>query len=457
MTTHEDKAVSRRDFIRSTARTALATGAALYVLGPEVVAQIEEGKPFRFGLIGAGGQGRVALMSNAMRIPGVSFTAICDIRQDHLDAAVKQAGGQAKAFRDYRELLAQARDDVDAVIIATPLFWHERMTVDALKAGLHVFCEKTMAQDLEQCRNMLRARQEADKVLQIGHHLRYHPLYHHAKRTFIDNGLLGTITTVNAHWNRNGSWRRGKLPEAAGLTAEELKKWGYDDPDRLANWRLYKELSGGLMTELASHQTDVVNWFLDSAPVAATGVGGIDFYKDGRTVYDNVHVTFEYPGGVKFAYESLTTSAFSVFGEQVEVFRGTQGTLALSNVPHPRGWFFQEAGALKEVWMDAAEKIQVGDWEPRKQQREAIVLDATVTEGPPLAGIPISQLITKEGRLVKQTYEIELMEFIYACQNNRVPRCDGVVGMHSAVPAIIGNQAMATQKREELPADAFQF
>lgn len=428
----------------------------LSALNQQAEAQAEA-EPFRFGLIGCGGQGRHVLMSAALRVPGATFTAVCDVREDFVQEALKRGGEGCKAFRDYTEMLDQAADDMDAVIIATPLFLHSRMTVDALKAGLHVFCEKTMAYDLEQCRAMLAARREAGKVLQIGHHLRYHPLYHHAKRTFIDKGLLGDITTINAHWNRNGSWRRPSLPDSAAVTPELLQKWGYENPDQLANWRLYKQLSGGLMTELASHQTDVVNWFLDSVPIAATGVGGIDHYKDGRTVYDNVHCTFEYPNGVKFAYESLTTNSFSVFGEQMEMFQGTKGTLVMSNVPRARGWFFLEPGALKELWMDAADKTQVGDWEPWKNRREAIVLDATVTPGPPLAGIPIGELITKEGQLKKTTYEIEMLEFVEAVRTNKVPRCDGEVGIRSAVPAIIGNQAMEQRTRVELPADAFQY
>lgn len=440
--------------MRSAGALAATAGLGLAALTSE--AQAQEAQPFRFGLIGCGGQGRTALMSAAMRIPGVRFIAACDLRDDNLQAALKQAGEGCQGFRDYTEMLGKAKGELDAVMIATPLFLHARVTVDAFKAGLHVFCEKTMAYDLEQCKQMLRARREANKVLQIGHHLRYHPLYHHAKRTFIDTGLLGDITTVNAHWNRNGSWRRPDLPAQADVTPDLLKKWGYETPDQLANWRLYKQLSGGLMTELASHQTDVVNWFLDSVPVAASGVGGIDFYKDGRTVYDNVHCLFEYPKGVKFAYESLTTNAFSVFGEHCEMFQGTKGTLVMSNVPRPRGWFFQEPGALKELWMDAAHKTQLGDWDP-KPPREAIVLDATITEGPPLAGIPISQLITADGQLKKSTYELELMEFIEAVRGNKVPRCDGEVGMRSAVPAIIGNQAMEAQKRIELPQDAFVY
>lgn len=307
---------------------------------------------------------------------------------------------------------------------------------------------------------MIMAQMKAKKILQIGHHFRYHPLYWHAKRSFIEPGLLGEITSVYAQWNRNGSWRRGAIEG-------DYSQWGYTTPDMLANWRLYKELSGGLMTELASHQIDAVTWMLGETPSAVQGVGGIDHWDDGRTVFDNVHVTYEYPSGVKFDYQSGTTNAFSMFGNEChEIIKGTKGTLVLTHLnPNPyqsAGWFFLEEGAQKEIWFDLAHHEDV-------YGKNAILLDCTVTEGPPLAGQPISTLMNnkdeqgnkienpRDYRLAKMTYQVEMEEFVVSCRENKVPSCDGMIGMKSAADAILANQAMTEKTRIEMTEDLFKL
>lgn len=433
--------LDRREFLKSIA--AVAVGAHLG-MGAAAAQDADGGEPFRLGLIGCGGQGRNVLLSSALRVKGVQVVGVCDIVEDRRSGAAQQAGEGTPAFEDYRELLDSV--PMDGVIIATPLHLHARMTIDAFERGLHVFCEKCMAYTIDECKEMLRAQQAAGKVLQIGHHLRYHPLYLHAKRAFIDTDLLGDITSVYAQWNRNNSWRR---PVVEG----DYTKWGYDSPDKVANWRLYKEFSGGLMTELASHQIDVVSWMLGKTPTAVTGSGGIDYYKDGRTVPDNVQVIFEYPGGTRFVYQSGTTNSFSMFGREChEVIRGTKGTLVMAHLnPDPTqsaGWFFLEEGVQKELWMEAAEKTTVNG-------REAIVLDATVTEGPPLAGQPIGTLISSKGKLVKTTYQLEIEEFLISCREGKVPTCDGRVGIRSAADALLANQAIETKERIEFSEDLY--
>ncbi len=447
--------LSRREFLKSAAAAAITAHIGIPAFAQEKV----EG--LNLAIIGAGGQGSHVLMPAAKRA-GCRFLAVCDIRPDNRERALRMAEKGAKGYEDYRKLLDEMADKLDAVIIAVPLWKHAEVTIAAFEAGLNVFCEKTMAYDLEQCKAMLRAQRKAGKILQIGHHLRYHPTYHHAKKAYIEKGLLGEITFVHAHWNRNASWRR---PVPDSIKNMDFTKWGYPDAEHLVNWRLYKELSGGLMTELASHQTDVVNWMLDKTPVAATGVGGIDYYKDGRTVYDNVHVVFEYPGGIKFHVESLTTNAFSMFGEQVEIIKGTKGTLILSNVPKPYGLFVLERGAREEIWMAAAEKITIGDHaekatEVRVRDRDAIILDASATqdpEGPRIADIPLYELVDKGGWPKKTTYELEMLEFVQSVRKGLKPTCDGEVGIRSAAPAIIANQAMARQERVEVPKDAYVY
>lgn len=435
----DEQRLSRREFLIGSAAATALIGAGLGgAEGQQAAAAPSKAEPFRFGIIGSGGQGRGALMRSALRIPGVQFTAVCDIRDENLAAGLKLAGGRAQGFKDYRELLEKAK--MDAVIIATPLHLHAPMSIAAFQAGHHVFCEKTMAHSIEACKQMLRAQRRAGKLLQIGHHLRYSPLYTHA-RNHIGKGVLGKITNVRAQWNRHGSWRR---PVPKGM--HDFRKWGYAEPDHLFNWRLYKQYSGGLMTELASHQTDVMNWILDATPTSITGIGGIDYYKDGRTVYDNVHVIYEYPDGVKFTYESLTANAHSPYGEAYEQIQGDKGTFVLSNVPKPRGLFFLEPQASGPEWLGVAGKTNIDG-------KEAVTLDAKMS---PNSRTKIPGQAVNIAETNKSTYQLELEDFIDCVRTGRTPFCSGEVGIRSAAPALVAIEAMERGRRIEIPSDYYE-
>jgi predicted dehydrogenase len=438
----DNSGLDRRQFLKTAATVAVGA----HVAASSVRAQDDQ--KLRMGLIGCGGQGTV-LLTNALRVPEIEWVATCDIVEEKAQGAAEriQEGGTVPTFTNYQDMLESV--EMDAVAIAVPLHWHAPIAIAAFETGLHVFCEKCMAYTVDECKDMIRAQMSANKILQIGHHLRYHPLYWHAKRTFVEGGLLGQITSIYAQWNRNNSWRRPVAIEG------DFTEWGYPDADHLVNWRLYQEYSGGLMTELASHQIDVVTWMLDRTPTAVQGMGGVDFYDDGRTVPDNVHVSFEYPGGVTFDYISGTTNAFSIFGNQChEVIKGTEGTLVMTHLnPGPTdsmGWFFPEEGTQREIWMDMAHKADIGG-------HEAILLDATVTEGPPLAGQPISTLIDGEGHLQKMTYQVEFEEFVISCREMKLPSCDGMIGMKSAADAIMANQAIATGETLPFPEDMYEI
>ncbi len=434
----------RRDFLKS-----MAAAAGVSFLGMTAAqAQEAAADPMRVALVGCGNQGRIVLLANAMKVPGIKMVAACDIVEERRNDAAKQMGEGAQAFESYEEMLDQV--ELDAVIVATPLHMHAPVTIAALGKGLHVFCEKCMARTVDDCKAMIRAQQAAGKTLQIGHHLRYHPLYWYAKRTYIGDGstgLVGKISSIYAQWSRNGSWKQRPVPEA------DYTQWGYATPDQLANWRLYKEFSGGIMTELASHQIDVVSWMIGKTPLSVQGVGGIDTYQDGRTVFDNVHVCFEYPGGIKFDYICGTGNAFSVFGSQAhEMIRGKEGTLILAHLnpdpKHSKGWFFLEADTQKREWMEAAHTADING-------QQAILLDATVSADREFIGQPISGLIDAEGALTKMTYQLEFEEFVVSCREGKVPSCDGNVGLRSAADALLAIEAMETRTRVEFREDLY--
>jgi predicted dehydrogenase len=304
--------LSRRSFLdRVLAATAAAgvAGAAPWAVtaanaasaGP---AASSAGDRVRLGVIGTGDRGR-ALMRNIAKTRNCTVAAVCDVYAPNLAKGREIAGASVPAFADHRAMLDAG--GLDAVVIATPLNLHARHTIDGFDAGLHVWCEKAMARTIADCGTMVSKSKAAGKVLQIGHQRMFHPTYLNALKR-VKAGEIGTVTQIRASWHRNNSWRR-KVPAGAD--------------DRHINWRLYRDSSAGLMTELATHQLQVGNWFLDAVPTRVIGSGSICFWKDGREVYDHVALIYEYSGGRKLIYTSLLNNARYGCEEQIQGSTGT--------------------------------------------------------------------------------------------------------------------------------------
>ena len=280
---------------------------------PEKLEDIK-GSKARIALIGTGSRGQYHL-HNLKNIPHAELVALCDTYDVNLKAA-QALFPEARTYTDYRELL-EAKD-IDGVIIATPLGSHAAITLDALAAGKHVFCEKAMALTLDQCKTVYDAYTRSDRALYYCMQRMYDEKYIKAM-AMIKDGLIGEVVGMRCHWFRNADWRRP-------VPSPEL--------ERHINWRLYREYSGGLMTELGSHQLEVCNWAADKIPTEIMGMGDIVYWKDGREVYDSVNVTYRYSDGRKIAYESLISNKYNGMEEQI---LGHKGTMDLS-----RGVFYLE-------------------------------------------------------------------------------------------------------------------
>jgi predicted dehydrogenase len=190
--------LTRREFLKQA-----TLGAAAFSFGI-LTARANQQEKVRLGVIGTGAQGQ-NLLRQLMSLPNAEVVALCDIYAPHRIGALEIAGEQTQAYRDYRALLE--RRDIEAVVIATPLHLHAPMSIDAMQAGKHVFCEKAIAYSLEEARAMARTARETRRILQIGHQRHYNPIYEQAYR-LIQEGAIGRITHVRALWHRNGNWRR---------------------------------------------------------------------------------------------------------------------------------------------------------------------------------------------------------------------------------------------------------
>ena len=294
--------MKRREFISSAAATA-----ALATVPGLVSAKADEfdGETLRLGFIGTGRQGRKHIRLNIGQ-PGLEIRTLCDILPFQLDEAKALVGPETQTVTDYRHILDDPK--IDAVVIATPFHFHAQPMLDALDAGKHVYCEKTLVKGHDQIEQVRAAISNTDRIIQTGYQHRYSDHLRHVAG-LIQAGEIGEISKVDCKWNRNGDWRR-PVPSP--------------EYERAVNWRMYREYSGGLTAEISSHQMDILQWLLQSPPRQIMGAGGIDHWKDGRTTRDNTHLIVTHENGIVVTYSCMTTNAHEGFRM---AFLGTEGTI----------------------------------------------------------------------------------------------------------------------------------
>jgi predicted dehydrogenase len=310
----------RRNFLNAIAGTraiAELTG-ALATRGPK------RGGPVRVGLVGPGQQGLILL--SAMPKSWVDLRAICDINPNHARGACEGMAGKGwpkpREYHDWKQMLE--KEDLEAVIIATPLFTHADLVTACLGAGKHVLCEKMMAWDVAGCHRMREAALKNKRVLEFGYHRFHSPSYQAAHEAIIAKEVLGDIYSVRCTWHRDKPWRRSEKPPTPDF---DPRPWGYDSWDHLVNWRLFRKYSRGLAAELGSHQISITNWFLGAVPEAVYAHGSVNIGKESREEFDHIYATFDYPGGRNTTFTSIETNAFDNTYEQ---FMGTKGTLVMA-------------------------------------------------------------------------------------------------------------------------------
>jgi predicted dehydrogenase len=524
--------LSRRGFMKSMALGAagIAPVAAASYFGYEAM----KGKPVKAALIGCGDEGGVLMGDHDPKY--LEFVALCDIRPFNqrriidgepgnsprkgykamygADAAKRVAGHM---YTDYREMLNK-ETDIEAVVIALPLHLHAEATIACMKAGKHVLCEKLMARTVGQCKEMIKAAKEMNKILSIGHQRHYSMLYAHATE-MIQSGVLGEINHIRALWHRNFSWPwsaptdgRRIVMDAAGIRQpvptfrdgwfqpilqedydalkNDVTRYGYKSVEELVRWRLFNRTGGGLMAELGSHQLDAASIFLGKVkPLSVMGVGTRSFFgnvadekdrRNPRGIDDHIYTTFEFPGKnhprgpaggtdkddiVVVTYSSISTNGFEPYGETV---MGTRGTMVVSSESELMLYKENEPGKRAAPRDTKVTVSQVGN-KP--------ALEAASTWGGPAAAAVAAGAVTGTGAgPVSRGYREEMADFAHCIRLwdanvgyrkekspdtgkekyiQRLPRCHGEVAMADAILALTANLAMA--KREKIDFDLDWF
>jgi len=297
--------MDRRTFLQSASATALASSTLARAASPTV-------KPVRTGIIGAGSRGQEDLRQ-ILRVPGVSVEAVCDVYPPRFQQVNAIAGKEVPATASYKEMLA--RTDLDAILIASPIACHADHVIAAARSGRPIYGEKALGFTVEDNQRILQEVTRSKVLFQIGHEYRYAAWTQEAIRR-VHAGEIGKPTQIYAYWHRNSNWRRHvPSPDPEGKL------------EHLINWRLYRDTSGGLGTELGSHHIDMANWVFGEQPESVLGTNSICLYDDGRTVGDNVQSTFAYSGGRRLVFSALTDNAKT--GCELWIY-GTEGSVQIT-------------------------------------------------------------------------------------------------------------------------------
>ena len=276
---------------------------------------------------------------------------------------------------------------------------------------------------MQQCYDMYMKHRSSGRVFFTGQQRLFDPRYIKAME-MIHSGMFGEINAIHAYWNRNGDWRRP-------VPSPEL--------ERFINWRLYRESSKGLMTELACHQLQVGSWARQKLPEKVMGHGAITYWKDGREVYDNVNCIYIFDDGVKMTYGSVISNKFYGLEEQI---LGNLGTVE----PENGKYYFEDTPAAPAFLQ------MINEWENK-------VFDAVPFAGtswaPETANSNNGEYIIGE-RPKSDGTSLLLEAFVEAAITNRQPPRIAEEGYYASQLCLLGDEAMQQERTLTFP-DEFKI
>ena len=444
---------SRRSFLSK-----LAAGSVLAAGAPSILTASEAraARPLRrakkrtatdqiqIAIIGAGGMGRIDV-NTALDIEGVKLVAACDLYDGRLESAKEAWTKQGKegeevevdllTTRDYREVLA--RDDVDAVIIAAPDHWHRQISIDAMRAGKPVYCEKPMVHRVTEGRAIIEAQRETGETFQVGSQ-GMASLGNEKAKELLEDGAIGTLTYAEGFWARNspgGAWQY-EIPDDA---SEETVDWDRFlgeapklpfDATRFFRWRNYQDYGTGVSGDLFVHLFSSLHFITSSlGPTRISATGGLRFWKDGRDVPDVMLGMFDYP-------ETDTHPPFNL-SLRVNFSDGTSGNTVLRLVG--------TEGAMDIGWTEVTlrrNKAWLPSDELRKQQED----ERTARYGRRREMLPPAEAVYKAEDGYWGAHQDHFTNFFEGMRTGGTVSEDAVFGYRAAVPALLCNDSYFQEK-----------
>ncbi|MBI4164633.1 MAG: Gfo/Idh/MocA family oxidoreductase [Acidobacteria bacterium] len=318
MRKRKNHTMNRREFLGAS-----AAASGIMIFKPELVHGTEANSAVRIGLLGCGGRG-TTVASGFIENTGARITALADLFSDQMEAAQKdlnakmEAKGLApidpsqiiKGPNAFQEIAASK--EVDAILIATPPYFHPAHLEAIVAAGKHVYCEKPVAIDVPGAKRAMEAGKKARGRLSlaVGFQIRKAPPFVELMRR-IHGGALGKIGCGLAYYYCPKISR----PDWPGASAEVK---------RFRNWVWDRRLSGDIIVEQNIHVIDICNWALQAHPIRAVGAGSRKLRDDSGDCYDNFNVVFTYPGDIQMSFGSTQFDKHA-FDASVRLY-GTRGS-----------------------------------------------------------------------------------------------------------------------------------
>ncbi|HEY1647605.1 MAG TPA: Gfo/Idh/MocA family oxidoreductase [Terracidiphilus sp.] len=388
----------------------------------------------QIALIGAGGQGQYDT-GIAVQVPGVKLVAVADCYNGRLEHSKEVWGSDIFTTRDYNEILA--RKDIDAVIIGTPDHWHKKASIDAMKAGKDVYCEKPMIHLYADGPEMIETARATNRIIQIGSQRVSSMVYAKAKE-LLASGAIGKLNMVTARWDRNsaiGAWDYTVPLDASPESCDWPRFLGTAakipfNAEQFFQWRKWKAYGSGVAGDLFVHLFSGTHFITGAhGPTRGMATGGLRFWKDGRDVPDVMLGLFDYPEGFNL---SLRVN-FVDGGEESEglIFTGSEGTMeiagnavSINRVPRQK-----EPGLMIGTFTDAMQR------QIREEYRKKYPV--THPEGAPAAGY--EKYEAPAG--YSDSYD-HFRNFFSAVRTRKPVVEDAVFGFRAAGAALLSNLSM---------------
>ena len=331
--------INRRTLLKGAAASLALAG--LQASG--MPALLHPAKVYRVGLIGTGWYGKSDLF-RLIQVSPVEVVALCDVDGHKLNEAAVMVSQRQKSRRkpllysDYRKMLAE--NPLDIVLIGTPDHWHALQTIEAVKAGAHVYVQKPVSADVIEGESMVAAARKYDKVVQAGTQRRSTPHFIDAKINIVEAGLLGKISHVDMccyfPMRANGNPPVEPVPGFFdyNMWTGPAPMRPFDGLPHVRWWRTFMEYGNGITGDMCVHMLDAVRWFLGLGwPKRISSTGGIYVDKVGKsTISDTQHAIFEYDGlNCVWQHRSWGTPADPEYPWALFMY-GDKGTLKASTM-----------------------------------------------------------------------------------------------------------------------------
>lgn len=445
---------TRRKFIKKLGGSALLLGAAPPLFSGTAGIQYPlswEKRKFsandriRVGIVGMGIMG-FSNAATATGIAGVELAGVCDLYDGRLTRSRELYGKDLFITKDYRKLLA--RQDIDAVIIATSDHWHDKISVAAMEEGKDVYCEKPMIHHWEEGKAVIDTQERTQKIYQVGSQRVSSIIYKKAKELY-ESGEIGQLVLAEAWFDRQsalGAWQYS-IPTDASKKTVDWKSFLGDapevsfDPVRFFRWRNYQAYGTGVAGDLFVHLLSGLHLVTSSAgPTRIFATGGLRYWKDGRDVPDVLIGSYDYPETDKHPAFNLQMRVNFIDGSGggsgINLV-GTEGVLAIEN----------NAVTLRRSQLQAAPGY--GGWDSfhtfsEAQQKEFV--QWYNREYPPQNPeiIPPGEIVFKAPRGYSDHHD-HFANFFDSVRNGTPVTEDAVFGLRAAAPALAANMSYFQQ------------